>query len=88
MNGWMISLALYLTLPFDSPFTTPRNCCAHLFSLPSQTMNNHYLYPDQCEWMEDYQDLKRARRVHTVTHPSRWLDDDGDLMSYESEDVI
>jgi hypothetical protein len=61
MNVWMISLVVCLIQPFDPHTTDSRINRAHLCSLLSQTMNHPYLYPDQAEWTEDYQDLKETR---------------------------
>ena len=70
MNAWMISLTVCLILPFDPHTTNPRNHCSYSCSLLSQTMNNPYLYPDQAEWHEDYEELRSLRSQHR--------DDEGD----------
>lgn len=61
MNAWMISLTVCLILPFDPHTTASRFNRSHLCSLLSQTMNNPYLYPDQCEWCDEHQELKEIR---------------------------
>lgn len=76
MNVWMISLTVCLILPFDPHTTDPRNHCSYSCSLFSQTMNHPYLYPDQADWTEDYQDLKETRERN---YP-RAFDDEDEFM--------
>lgn len=47
-------------------------------------MNPPYLFPDECPWHEEYRELMELRQYIL----SRFADDDGDLMSYESSEVI
>lgn len=46
---------------FDPDSTYPRINRSDLCSLLSQTMNNPYLYPDEAEWTDDYQELRDIR---------------------------
>jgi hypothetical protein len=64
MNVWMTSLVVCLILPFDPHTASPRNHRSHLCPLLSQTMNHPYLYPDQAEWTEEFQELHSLRSQH------------------------
>ena len=62
MNVWMISLVVCLILLFDPYPTNPRNYCVDPSSLLSQqTMNFAPLYPDQCDWLEEHEELVQLR---------------------------
>ena len=44
-------------------------------------MNHPYMYPDQCPWLDDYEELKDAQASHTFdlygsSRRSKWREDD------------
>lgn len=47
-------------------------------------MNSPFLYPDECVWCSEYDDLTEMLGSERFVA----LDDDGDLMAYASDDVI
>lgn len=73
----MISLVVSLILPFDPHTTDTRNHCSYSCPLLSQTMNNPYLYPDQCEWCDEHQELKEIRSQRNYP---RAFDDEDEFM--------
>lgn len=73
----MISLTVCLILPFDPHTTDPRINCTDLCSLLTQTMTYPYLYPDQCEWRDEYQELKEIRSQQNYP---RAFDDEDEFM--------
>lgn len=57
----MIYSQLYLITTFDPHATYPSINRSYLCSLPTQTMNNPYLYPEDAPWTDEYQELKEIR---------------------------
>jgi hypothetical protein len=45
---------------------------------------NNYLSPEDAPWTEEYRDAQRV----IYAHLPMWFEDDGDLLAYESPDVI
>ena len=77
MNVWMISLVVYLIQPFDSHTTASRINCTDLCSLLSQTMNHPYLFPEDAEWTEEFQEL---RDIRAQRHYPRAFDDEEEFL--------